>query len=157
MKKAQAASEFLMTYGWVILAVMLAISALAYLGVFDSKMVIEKCLSEFGMDCVDKAVVTESGVAFALRQNLGFDAEISELSSSLCNDRKGGVSGTTDTLILNDIFQPFNVSNNEVFRLGLGCSLNKGEIYKDSISFAYINKETGLTHRNSVEIYGLIT
>src|SRR4030042_256568 len=37
MKKSQAAMEFLMTYGWAILVVLVAISALAYFGVLDSK------------------------------------------------------------------------------------------------------------------------
>jgi len=36
-KKAQSAMEYLMTYGWAILVVLIVIAALFYLGVFDSK------------------------------------------------------------------------------------------------------------------------
>jgi uncharacterized protein (UPF0333 family) len=36
-KKSQAAMEFLMTYGWAIIVVLVAISALAYFGVLSPK------------------------------------------------------------------------------------------------------------------------
>jgi|SRR3990167_9969356 len=36
-KKGQAAMEFLMTYGWAILVVLIALGALFYLGVFNPK------------------------------------------------------------------------------------------------------------------------
>jgi uncharacterized protein (UPF0333 family) len=35
-KKNQVATEFLMTYGWAILVVLVCIGALAYFGIFDS-------------------------------------------------------------------------------------------------------------------------
>jgi len=38
MKKAQAAMEFLLTYGWAILIVLIALAALFYLGIFDPKV-----------------------------------------------------------------------------------------------------------------------
>jgi hypothetical protein len=37
-KKAQAAMEFLMTYGWAILIVLIALGAMFYLGVFSPKV-----------------------------------------------------------------------------------------------------------------------
>lgn len=37
MKRGQAAVEFLMTYGWAILAAVIAIGVLAYFGVFSPK------------------------------------------------------------------------------------------------------------------------
>ena len=37
-KRGQAAMEFLMTYGWAILAAIIAIAALAYFGVFSPGM-----------------------------------------------------------------------------------------------------------------------
>ncbi len=157
MKKAQAASEFLMTYGWAILAVTLAISAFAYVGVFSNKNIIEKCQSEIGMDCIDKAVITESGVTVALRQNKGFKTQITNLTSVICNTQKGGVAGKSAQLTLNNEFIPFNVSDNDVFRLGLGCSLSKGDLYKDTVSFSYENIGTGLVHKVLVEIQGVVT
>jgi hypothetical protein len=157
MKKAQAASEFLMTYGWAFLAVMVTVSALAFFGVFNNKKFIEKCQSEFGMDCMGRASITTTGITIALKQNLGFKAEIRNLTSTLCNDKKGGVSGNTAPLVLNEDFVPFEVANNELFRLGLECELSKGESYSDIISFFYTNIETGLTYNVKVEVQGLVT
>jgi len=64
MKKSQAAMEFLMTYGWAILVVLVAIAALAYFGVLspekflpdrpisDVKCEVEwKTLEEYGYSC----------------------------------------------------------------------------------------------------------
>ncbi len=43
-KKGQAAMEFLMTYGWAILVVLIAIGALAYFGVLNpSRFIGERC------------------------------------------------------------------------------------------------------------------
>lgn len=48
-KKGQAAMEFLMTYGWAILVVLVAIGALAYFGVLSpEKLLPEKCLIPTG-------------------------------------------------------------------------------------------------------------
>jgi len=44
-KKGQAAMEFLMTYGWAILIVLVAIAALYFMGVF-SPPISEKCLPQ---------------------------------------------------------------------------------------------------------------
>jgi hypothetical protein len=45
MKKGQAAMEFLMTYGWAILVVLVAIGALTYFGVLSpDKFLPEKCV-----------------------------------------------------------------------------------------------------------------
>jgi hypothetical protein len=48
MKKSQAAMEFLMTYGWAILVVLVAIGVLAYFGVFNAHTNLEKCTSSGG-------------------------------------------------------------------------------------------------------------
>jgi len=49
MKKAQAAMEFLMTYGWAILVVIISIGALAYFGAMKPQEFLpEKCVISTG-------------------------------------------------------------------------------------------------------------
>ncbi len=49
MRKGQAAMEFLMTYGWAILVVLIAVGALAYFGVLNpDKLLGEKCTISTG-------------------------------------------------------------------------------------------------------------
>ena len=53
-KKAQAAMEFLMTYGWAILVVLAAIAALAYFGVLSpDRFLPSKCVFPSGFGCID--------------------------------------------------------------------------------------------------------
>jgi hypothetical protein len=59
-RNAQAAMEFLMTYGWAILVVLVVIGALAYFGVLNpQRMLPPKCTFAPGLSCGD-FVVTKS-------------------------------------------------------------------------------------------------
>jgi len=51
-KKAQAAMEFLMTYGWAILIVIVAIAALFFLGVFSGSAP-NTCQMDAPFNCID--------------------------------------------------------------------------------------------------------
>jgi len=76
MKKGQAAMEFIMTYGWAILAVLAAIGALAYFGVLNpGKYAPDKCLFKTGLSCSDFQLV-QTGTnnldpSFILQNNIG--------------------------------------------------------------------------------------
>ncbi len=93
MKKAQAAIEFIMTYGWAILVVMVAIAALAYFGVLSpSKFLPEQCLLPPGMACLEQKA-TPTGLTLQLRNSLGKDLTITDIT-----DVDGGCSSTGGTL-----------------------------------------------------------
>ncbi len=51
-KKAQAAMEFLMTYGWAILIILIALGVLFYLGVFNPKTP-STCIAAAPLSCTD--------------------------------------------------------------------------------------------------------
>jgi len=58
-KKGQAAMEFLMTYGWALLVVLIAIGALAFFGLLNpSRFLPEKCEIAPGLTCMDFNAVT---------------------------------------------------------------------------------------------------
>ena len=68
--KGQAAMEFLMTYGWAILVVLVAIGALAYFGVLSpEKFLPEKCVisTGSGIFCQEFSATAESGVTLRLK------------------------------------------------------------------------------------------
>ena len=63
MKKAQAAMEFLMTYSWAILAVLIVIGALATFGVFEFENLLpERCVLGHPLKCEDHLVKKNSTV-----------------------------------------------------------------------------------------------
>ena len=71
-KKGQAAMEFLMTYGWAILVVLVAIGALAYFGVLSpSKFLPVSCTIEPGIGCSGDFKVTASSVQLMLTNGKG--------------------------------------------------------------------------------------
>ncbi|OIO63458.1 hypothetical protein COT48_06020 [Candidatus Woesearchaeota archaeon CG08_land_8_20_14_0_20_47_9] len=63
-RNAQAAMEFLMTYGWAILVVLVVVGALSYFGVLNPKALIpERCTLPSGLTCKD----------FKITENLASD------------------------------------------------------------------------------------
>lgn len=75
MKKAQAAMEFLMTYGWAILVVLLAIAALAYFGVLNpGRYLPSSCTLPPGLGCTDfKVDGTLGEVTLVIQNGMGQD------------------------------------------------------------------------------------
>ena len=70
-KKSQAAMEFLMTYGWAILAAVIVIAVLAYFGVFSpSTYVPNKCIISAPFGC-NAGTVDTAGVHIELKNGAG--------------------------------------------------------------------------------------
>jgi hypothetical protein len=56
-KRGQAAIEFLVTYGWAIMAAMLVIGALTYFGITNPSTVLpDKCVFSNGFECQDYSI-----------------------------------------------------------------------------------------------------
>ncbi|MBU0667339.1 MAG: hypothetical protein KKC26_08305 [Nanoarchaeota archaeon] len=147
-KKAQAAMEFLMTYGWAILIVMIAIVALAYFGVLDSADFLpERCLFPAGMDCVGYAsadAMTET-VKFVLQNNQGSDITIDSIVDDISDDCGtpvltgcAGIGCTAEAL-------PVTVNNNQKVTLVVNCTdgLDEGR-FKGEFNVRYTNENTGV-------------
>ena len=78
--------EFLMTYGWAILVVLVAIGALAYFGVLNpSKFLPSSCTIGPGMGC-DDFKVTANTVQLLLRNGMGDDLNSVQVSVAGCTD-----------------------------------------------------------------------
>lgn len=74
MKKGQAAMEFLMTYGWAIIVVLVAIGALAYFGVLSpNKLLPERTTFAAPLPNLDVAKIDATGntIEIAFKNNKG--------------------------------------------------------------------------------------
>ena len=90
-RKAQAAMEFLMTYGWAILVVLIVIGALAYFGVLSpSTLLPEKCALTAGIGCDDWQVLASS-VRLVLSNGLGRDLTIWDPSVAVGDEESSAV------------------------------------------------------------------
>ncbi len=129
-KKAQAAMEFLMTYGWAILVVLAAIAALAYFGVLSpSKFLPEKCLLETGFTCVSSKVA-EASSTIVLSNGLGRSVFITQIDIGSCTSAFNVTltSGDQSTFVLN------------------GCSNGVvKETFKGDVIIKFTEKDTNLT------------
>ncbi len=123
-KKGQAAMEFLMTYGWAMLALTAAIGALAYFGVLNpSKFIPEVCQfsTTTGMACIDFNVDTDS--------------------AHLLIENAGGRKIHLYNITMNDCSGDFNIDMNDgerrLFNI-TGCSFGKkGKKMKSDITITY--------------------
>ncbi len=88
--RGQAALEFLTTYAWAFLVIMVTIGALYYFGVFDfSKYVPEKCLFPSQFSCID-FTLQSSSVSVKLANNIG--EPLSVTSVQITNDASPPIS-----------------------------------------------------------------
>jgi len=86
VKKGQAAMEFMMTYGWAILVVLIAIAALAFFGVLNpGGFFPNSCTVQSGVGCEDFKI-TQNGADLILVNGLGDDLESVTVSLTGCTD-----------------------------------------------------------------------
>jgi uncharacterized protein (UPF0333 family) len=128
-KKGQAAMEFLMTYGWAILAAVIAIGVLAYFGVFSpGKYMPEASICNQPFDCSESAAAT-TGITLMLRNGLGDAVNVGSVAVDGC--------GTYST--------PFTINDSKTQQVDVTCSpaLVSGAKFKGDITITY--KKSGGT------------
>ena len=134
-KKSQAALEFLMTYGWAILVVLVAVGALAYFGVLSpDKFLPSKCTLQPGLGCLDhKASATTNIISVVVQNSLGYDIS--------------GVSVKTQDCGADS--DPATLANGAKGQYDITCSpALTGSKYNGALNISYTITETGLSHVN---------
>lgn len=136
MRKAQAAMEFLMSYGWALLVVMAAIGALAYFGVLSpEKYIPESCVLEQGVGCADFKV-TQTDVTLYLQNGMGKHLDISTIDIGECSE---------------DIDE--RLLNTEFLVVEIPCETGEeGDVFKQRITIHYTVAGSELTkeHRGDI-------
>ena len=144
-KKAQAAMDFLFTYGWAFLALLVIIGALFYFGVGDvKKFMPDRCVFLSGLNCLDVQVIESDNITYpstmrlAIRNEFGFD--IANMSI--------WINGTCDSVMnLTGEIAPTSLQNKENGIFGFACLNLEGVDIKEVISVDFTNTQTGVTHR----------
>jgi len=139
MKKGQAAMEFLMTYGWAILVVLVAIGALAYFGVLSPQRFLpQSCQFGSGLGCESFKIATD-GIRVVMRNGLGQDLTSVTIGVTGC-----GVTSQLASL-------PDGASTNQV----ISCTLTSGTRLRETV-WAYYTDPNGVTHNNTGQIVGRV-
>ena len=134
-KKSQAALEFIMTYGWAILVVLVAIAASAYFGVLSPERFLpSKCTLQAGIACLDfKATAT--ALTINVQNTLGRDVNVDSVKAAQCT-----ALGSQGTL-----------SNSGTATYNLIC-VNPGSKYNGAVNITYTVIDTSVQHINQGEI-----
>lgn len=161
-KKGQAAMEFLMTYGWAILAAIIAIGVLAYFGVFSPGKYVTgsavvnppfyvnawnvQALADFDGDGTDDG----PGVTMELRNNGGEDYELFSVTVT-GTDAEGAIATCTYT------GTPLNnkIEAGKTFPLTTDCgpaNFDAGDTFKGDVTIVYQkeNSDTDLTSTGTI-------
>ena len=123
-KKGQAAMEFLMTYGWAILVVLIAIGALAYFGVLNpNKLLSDRCTisTGSGLFCSDFASYSTpapGNVTMVIRNALSDPINIVSVYFNYSNGAYECTNGTGFAYTI----QPDTTGTTQLYTTGRGAS-----------------------------------
>jgi hypothetical protein len=139
--KGQAAMEFLMTYGWAILIVVIAVAALAAFGVFNpQRFAQERCVGDSTKfactsDALSFDVATET-LVMEISNGAGSTVNITGISSSADGDC-GSVS--TWQLDSNGADTAASYRPNEQVLVSITCAndITEGGVFQDTFDIEY--------------------
>jgi hypothetical protein len=146
MKRGQAAMEFLMTYGWVILVILVAISALAYFGVLNpDKNLPETCIFFPGISCGD-FIVDENGVRMIITNGMG--KHLNNVTFTVLGD--GPCSGDSSTS------SELRDGTKVTFEIVCTEKPTTGTAFRRDIQVTYMEGEDGLVHTKKGNIHSRV-
>lgn len=135
-KGGQAALEFMMTYGWAILVVIVAVSALSYYGVLRAdKFIPDSCAIAPGVSCLSFRATPDS-LEMVIQNQLGQDITFTEVSVTSC-------AITEQTSLANGAKTTLSFTSCEFG--------SEGKKLKTPITFTYVDEE-GIYHTKTGEL-----
>ncbi|MBI2655548.1 hypothetical protein HYX06_03945 [Candidatus Woesearchaeota archaeon] len=138
-KKSQAALEFIMTYGWAILVVLVAIGALAYFGVLSpDKFLPAKCTMQAGLACIDHKA-TATSLKIIVKNSLGYDITVTDIKAQQCTAQTG---------------LSISVANGGNLDTTASTCVNSGSKYNGQVNITFTTPSDygGLSHTNAGQV-----
>lgn len=141
-RKSQAALEFLMTYGWAILVVLVAVGALAYFGVLSpDKFLPAKCTLQSGLACIDHKA-TATTLELVIQNSLGYDITVDSIKAGKCTPKTSlGALANGQKLTL--------TGASALACTGIPTGSSK---YNEEINVTYTVTETTIQHNNRGQV-----
>lgn len=142
MKRGQSAMEFLMTYGWAILVVLIAVGTLAYFGVLNpGAQVPETCIFFPGINCEDYKVDSDSVVLVILNGG-GTDFEnvyFTVVDTGACSGDSSNVEELRD-------------GEKKTFTINCTEKLEKNALFRKEVRISY-TEVNGLSHNRIGQLH----
>ena len=155
-RSGQAAMEFLMTYGWALLVVLVVIGALAYFGVLNPQSFLPKrCILGSGLSCVDSRLDTGGQFNMKFTNSLGNPIRVTNI---ILNDET--LQNIIGTCAYGPIATPILPGENSPLITIEGCNngvggvegLALGQRIKAKISIEYTDSATQFPHTQTGEL-----
>ena len=136
MRKGQAALEFLTTYGWAFLVILIMIGALAYFGVLSPDTLLpSRCTFSPEISCLEHEIISDDGAGngilrFRARNNVGAMADFTF----------GAIEISSDVTANNCVVNPNNGNNIRSGRImAVNCTFTGNTFPKgDKVKFEVI-------------------
>lgn len=155
-KKAQSAVEFLMTYGWAIVVVLVAIGTLSYFGIMDlGDMVPERCTFPTGIECVGTPAVNSADdtLMFLLQNDYGAAIRLTGGST----DSDGDCTATPTFCLQNETCASYystldlEATQRAIVKLECSEDISKGK-FKTDVIITYEDNLTGFSLQTQGQI-----
>lgn len=148
-RKGQAALEFMTTYGWAILMIMVSIAALSYFGFTNpQKLLPDKCAFNNGMICQDSQITT-SAINMSVVNGLGKTAYNLQASPD----------GFLGTCFVNGVNLLASIGGDTAMKVDCifpSPTLKAGEKKKFKVFLNYSKTSGGYTQVSLGEVYGTV-
>ena len=161
-KRAQSALEFLTTYGWAFLVILIMISALSYFGVLDpSRMLPDKCIFGTGIGACQDSNAYANAIVLKVQNNYGTPLNITSATATITGLTNSGsctgfilngntTSGATVAYNLSTLAPLWNPSTSMFFNISLqGCTIGIGERPSATVNLYYTPLGKSFTQSNS--------
>ena len=151
-RKAQTALEYLLTYGWSILIIIIVGAALYALGVFSPGTFTGKRSTGFSQfQMVDFKLDTEANLTFVISNRLGKTVTLNEAEATF--------KGDTCLENIDDNIGP-NVQNLYTLDCSdgdeFGSSLDQKSSYSITLDLNYTDPDSGLDHLDTGTLFGIV-
>lgn len=140
-KRGQSALEFVMTYGWALVVLLVAIGSLTFYFGFDSNaFASEACFLGPGLSC-DDFVVYEDSISMKVRNSLGKNLGSFAVTSTNCNVGSDPIpieNGKEETVYLYD------------------CGFVADDLIDESLDVAYSFSSSGIDHIKDASLTAVV-
>ena len=162
-RKSQAALEFLTTYGWAFLVILIMIGALAYFGILrPSRLLPDRCNFGPEVDCQDfQLSATGDTIKEKLKNNVGEAISIPTLGMTVSAESSTSLTCGAATSVppIGDVWPAGTIKDFTFPACGLGgVGFVAGEKGKLSIQLRYFAVRSGSEYMHNIdgEIFGTV-
>ena len=154
-RKGQSALEFLMTYGWAILIILVMIAALVYFGVFNpARLTPERCTAVPGFGCNDYQLNSDGSANFLIANSKGDSVTLTSTTAFAMNSTAGGCQNTA--------VGSTSWASDEVKTVAFpaacpAITAAKGDKQKVLVSFTYTPKGGSYAKTGSMDVNALVS